>query len=519
MAATADIARRLEELEKKLAQLMERNVALERENKILREENAILKRGRFGQSSERLEAGQLALFLGDAGGETSVGPVEVPAHKRSQKGHGRTTFPEHLPRVVIECDVPEGERACPDCGKEMRAIGEDVSERGHLIPARVVVNRYVRKKYGCPDRHGIVTGPAPAGVIEGAKYEASVFAWVVTSKYSDHLPLNRLEGILRRQGLHLPKQTMWDMLVRVDDLVAQPVLRQMRDELLAESVLSADETPVTMRVEDGKGSRTSYAWAWRSGSEEGPPKVLMECKTSRGRDGPTSFLGDWTGTLLTDGYTGYDEIVARNRIVRAGCWAHARRKLKDALDAGTGEAAEVLVHVQRLFRVERALRRRADHAGLRGEARLELVSRVRALRSRGIVTRIHEVAAELAGRQGTLPKSKLGKALTYLDRQREELAVFLSDPRLPIHNNATERDIRHLAVGRKNWLVFASLRGGEIACRLYSLVLSCRQAGIDPQVYLEDALMRVSSTPASEIARLTPWGWAAERAAEKAASY
>ena len=502
-------------LEKERDELSERTEALERENKILREENEILKRGRFGRSSERIDPGQLALFLTDEkrdAGEPEK--VEVPAHKRNKKGHGRGPFAGHLPRNVIQCDVPEHERICPDCGKALRAIGEDVCERGHLIPARVVVNRYERKKYACPEGHAVVTAPAPEGVIEGAKYEASVFAYLVTAKYCDHTPLNRLEGILKRQGLHLPKQTMWGMIARVDELVAQPVLTQMGKELLEEPVLQADETPVTLRVEDGKGSRTAYAWCWRSLGEQDDAKVLIEFRTSRGRDGPLGFLGEWSGTLIADGYSGYDEVVARNGIVRAGCWAHARRKLKDALDTGAHAAAVVLVLVQRLFLIERALKLRAERDQLKGAELLELRARVRAARSRPLVERIHKAASEIASRGSTLPKSKLGKALTYLDRQRDELAVFLSDPRLPAHNNATERDVRHLAVGRKNWLIFASQRGGEVGCRLYSLVLSCRHAGIDPQAYLEDVLGKISTTPASDIASLTPWAWAAARREE-----
>lgn len=495
-----------------LDQLAERNVALERENKILREEIALLKRGRFGRSSERLDPGQLALFLGE---QTSAEPaprVEVPAHERKKGGHGRGSFPDHLPRNVIELDVPEDERTCSCCGKPMVAIGEDVSERGHITPARMSVNRYVRKKYACPDGHGVITAPAPDGVVEGTKYEASVYAHVVTAKYCDHVPLNRLSGIFKRQGLNLPKQTIWDMLSRMDDLVAQPVLKQMHRELLEESVLLADETPVKLRVEDGKGSRTGYAWCWRNVGEQGASKVLVEFRASRGRDGPLGFLGDWSGTLLVDGYTGYDAAVARNGIVRAGCWAHARRKLKDALDTGSRDAAEVLVLVQRLFRIERAVKLRAEQRGLSPEDRRALRGRVRAARSRQLVEAIHALATDLMGRRATLPKSQLGKALRYLDSQRDELAVFLDDPRIPIHNNTTERDVRHLAVGRNNWLIFASQRGGEVGCRLYSLVLSCRHAGVDPQEYLEDALSLISRTSANEIATLTPWAWAEQRA-------
>ncbi len=511
-----DTAQTIKEMAAQVAALQQKIVALERENKILREENTLLKRGRFGRSSERIALGQLALFEAGQSAPAEPETIAVPQHERRKSGHGRSPFAKDLPRVTIECDVPEGERTCPGCGKCMQAIGEDVSERGHIIPARVVVNRYVRKKYACPDGHGVLTAAAPNGVIDGAKYEASVFSFVATSKYCDHVPLNRLEGILKRQGLHLPKQTMWDMLVRVDELVAQPVLAQMRSELLEEGVLLADETPVTMRVEDGKGSRKSFGWCWRNIGEDNETKIVMEFRTSRGRDGPRDFLGkQWTGTLLVDGYAGYEQVVAENSLVRAGCWAHARRKCKEALDAGSREAVELLRPMHRLFWIERAVRQRAKRDKLNYKALLSLRGRVRAKRSRVVVEKIHEIAIDLAGRRATLPKSKLGKALAYLDSQRERLVVFLEDSRLPNHNNATELVIRHLAIGRKNWLLFASERGGEVACRLYSLVLSCRHNGVDPQAYIEDVLHKVSTTPASQIASLTPWAWARERAASE----
>jgi transposase len=242
-------------------------------------------------------------------------------------------------------------------------------------------------------------------------------------------------------------------------------------------------------------------------------QVLFELRESRGRDGPLRVLGDGKGTLLADGYAGYDEVVARNGLVRAGCWAHARRKLKDALDTGAREAAEVLVLVQRLFRIEKALKLRAERDGFGIDELCSLRGRVRCARSVRVVEQIHAVVTDLTGRRATLPKSQLGKALAYLDNQRAELAIFLDDPRIPIHNNATERDVRHLAVGRNNWMIFASRRGGEVGCRLYSLILSCRHAGVDPQAYVEDVLSLVSTTPASQIESLTPWAWALSRAA------
>ncbi|HEX5065189.1 MAG TPA: IS66 family transposase [Myxococcota bacterium] len=496
--------------------LKEQLEALSRENKILRAENAILKQGLFGRGRERIDPGQLALYAqGDALAVEIEAQQDAPVAakpKAERTGHGRAPFAPELPRETIELDLPEEERCCGSCSKALRRIGEEVTERGHVVPARIVVRRYVRPKYVCPDGHEIRTARLPDGVIDGGKYEASVYAHVVASKYSDHLPLHRLEGIFKRRGVHLPKQTMWDMLVRVDELVAQPVLAQMRRELLTEPVLHSDETPVTLCLEDQKGSRTGYAWGWRNLRGIGPPKVLIEFKQSRSRDGPLAFLGDWSGTLITDGYAGFDEVVRRNRIARGICWAHLRRKAKEALDTGSKGAARLLVPIQRLFALERAVARRAERDGSGFDGLVELRRKVRERHARRLVEAVHAQADLLRRERSTLPKSKLGRALTFLENQREGLALFLDDPRVPIHNNDSERDLRHVAVGRKNWLVFASPRGGDVACRLYSLVLSCKQSGIDPEAYVEDLLGLVSTTPASRIAELTPWAWAERRA-------
>jgi len=501
------------DIEAKLDKLIEQNEALARENKILREEISALKRGLFGRRSERLEAGQLGFF----GSDPEAAPAEArePAAPKSKKkpGHGRAPFPAHLPRETIELDVDESGRQCMGCGKTMKRIGEDVTERGHIIPARLVVKRYVRSKYACPDGHGVKTAALPDGVIDGGKYEASVYAHIATAKYSDHLPLHRLQGIFKRYGEPIAKQSMWDMLVRIDELVAQPVLTQMREELLAEDVLHADETPIKMRLEDGKGTRNGYAWGWRNLRRTGEPsRALIEFRTSRGRDGPQRFLGDWSGTLIVDGYAGYDEVIRTNGIQRAGCWAHARRKLKEALDTGSESVAPLLALVQELFAIERPINERVLAGEIDRDEQLELRRAAREASSRDTIAAIYVEAGRLERQRSTLPKSKLGKALAYLMSQRKALLVFLEDPRLPIHNNDSERDLRHLAIGRKNWLVFGSQRGGDVACRLYSLVLSCKQCGADPEAYLEDVLMKVATTPASAIATLTPWAWQAARA-------
>ena len=518
MVVAQEFQELLAELEKRSARLEERNTGLERENKILREELALLRQHMFGRRTERIEPGQLGLFssegLQDAADRAAA--TIVAAHKRAKKpaGHGREAFPAHLPREIVPCTVPEEERSCPDCGKEMVNIGIDPTERGHLVPAHFVVRRYEREKLACPAGHALITAKAPEPVVRRAKYEASTYAHVAVSKYQDHCPLHRMQGIFKRQGAQLSKQTMWDMLVTVDELVAQPILEEMRQELLKSQVLQSDESPVRMRLEDGKGSRETTAWLWRSVREESPRKVLVRFELGKSRDGPHRMLGDWKGVLVTDGTNLHGDVARSNGIVRAGCMAHARRYFKKAFDVGTKEAALCIAPMNRLFWIERAVNRRADRQRLDLATRRELRGRIRARRSSVVMGKLHQAANALAQEASTLPRGQLGKALAYLENQRESLEVFLRDPRVPLSNNDSERDLRHVVVGRANWLVFASQRGGEVACRLYSLMLSCKENGVDPQAYLEDVLSRVSTTPASRIAELTPWGWAAARDAE-----
>jgi len=502
------------EMESKIESLAQDLVALGRENKILREENALLKQGLFGRKTERLDSDQLGMFAEEGEGDPTPAPAEAKVKKPKRKGHGRAPFAPHLPRETIELDLAAEERSCPSCGKEMCLIGEDITERGHIVPAKVIVHRYVRKKYACPDGHALRTAAAPEALIDRCKYEPSAYAHVATAKYCDHIPLNRLSGIFKRHGVHLPKQTMWDMLVKVDELVAQPVLKQMRSEILESAVLHADETPVKVKIEGGKGSSQAYVWDWRAPGGDDADKSLVQFTLSRNRHGPKQMLGKWSGTLITDGYSGYAEVSRENGIRRAGCWAHARRGFKQALDLKIQGAASVLVHIQRLFWLERAMKRRVASRKQKTADLIKLRRRVRATRSRVVLDRIYRAAAAVEANHSTMPKSKLGKSIGYLFNQKEPLSVFLEDPRIEPHNNDSERDLRHVVLGRNNWLAFASPRGGEVASRLYSLVLSCKHAGADPEAYIEDVLLRVSTTPAREIASLTPWAWAKARQGE-----
>ena len=226
------------------------------------------------------------------------------------------------------------------------------------IPARMVVKRYVRGKYACRYGHSIKSAPPPPGVIDKGKYEASVYAHVVTSKYGDHLPLHRLQGIFKRHGADISKQSMWDMLARFDEIAAQPILKEMRRQLLEESALQADETTVKVQLEGQKGTRRGVLWVWRNITRE--PGTRRSSRTSRttGRPrAPMHSSGTGAGDLLTDGFDGVNPVSAqRNDIRRAGCWAHARRKFRDALQSRERrERCLVLRPIQRLFWIERAI--------------------------------------------------------------------------------------------------------------------------------------------------------------------
>lgn len=476
-----------------------------------------LQRHLFGRRREKIDPSQLQLWeegkaqLEEMKKEAELAKSSKPAKK---PGHGRAPFPPDLPRETTELDIPEEERCCPDCGEAMRCIGMDVTERGHIVPARMVVKRYERRKYACKHGHAVKVAELPDGVVDKGKYEASVYAHVATSKYGDHLPLNRIQNIFKRHGVHFPRQTMWDLMVRLDELVAQPVLREMRRQLLEEDDLQADETTIRVQKEGERGTRRGVLWAWRNVRGSPKEKVLVEFKHDRSAKGPDSFLGKWTGTLLTDGYDGVNPVSVRNNITRAGCWAHARRKFRDALKSNKKLAAGAIRPIQRLFWIERAIVSRAKRDAVRDGVDLTLDRlapfrlEVRQRRSKFVLKQLYERVFAIDEDPTILSDSPLGKAVTYVINQREPLLALLKNGKIPIHNNDTERDLRHVVTGRKNWLIFGSQRGGEVAARLYSLVMSCKLTGVTPEAYLEDALSLVATTPASRIAELTPWGWA-----------
>ena len=485
------------------------NESLVAENEQLAEQVAILMKRLYGKRSEKIDPNQLNLFTGDIEEIPEPEVEEVAAHKRkrSVSGHGRRPFPEHLQRAERVCDLAESDKVCDVCEAKLRAIGDDISERGHLMPAQFLVNRYIRRKYACPQGHCVKTAKAPVPLLDRCKYEASVFANIVVSKYSDHLPLYRQEGIFKRQGFSIARSTMGDMVQRVVEIAGDPIIKQMKKELVEESFIQADETPITVLQEGKKGSSQGFLWVYRSKT-----KVLFDFRSDRKRDGPSKFLKDFSGTIQSDGYSGYNEIVARNELTRVGCWSHARRKFNDALKSAQKLSAPMMLLMGKLFHIESALKARRDRCDMADEDFHELRSKVRKRRSAGIVEAIRVMLLDLESRYEVLPKSEIGKAVTYALNQWQTLIAFLEHPEAELDNNAAERAIRQVALGRKNWMFAGSAKGGHAAAVLYSIVSTCKILDINPQNYLEDVLTKVSNTPISEAHSLTPWAWAAAQA-------
>lgn len=527
----------IEALHATIHRLSEKVASLTEQNRLLAEKVHQLTARRFGASSERLHPGQGALFSNEGEAAKSEGDEEsetilVPAHRRKKRrhDHGRTEFPEHLPRKQITIDPPETDRECACCGNELVCIRREITERGDVIPTQIVVNQYDRGVWACPCGDSAPKiADLPPTVVDKSKWEPSAYAYLAVSKYADHLPLHRMMGIFRRHGIHFSKSTMWDLLRAVGIEVAL-ILAQMRRELLEVRLIQADETPIQVMVPGASGSKkerkaqTGYMWVYGA-FDEG--KILFDFTTNRSRAGPREFLGEWSGTLIVDEYAGYDEVCNSNKITRGGCWSHARRKVHDALQAGSKDALEALTLINRLFRLEQAFarhwERRARRRLERGaepmdvEQRAEVRLAGRRRWSRPVVLELVKLYRRWKKDPRVLPKSLLGKAVAYLlpegskktAKTWRRFTLFLRDGRVPLHNNAAENGIRPVAVGRKNWLVAGSVVGGDTGATIYSLMASCKAIDVNPEEYLCDVLSRLHVE--TDVRKLTPWGWKAER--------
>ncbi|MEE3215858.1 MAG: IS66 family transposase, partial [Pseudomonadota bacterium] len=301
--------------------------------------------GRFGPSTEKYRVEQGDLLINEAEvavdeeeasaqDDTVDGEVDAPAAphqpiKRRPRG-GRVALPPELPRVEVIHELPEDARHCHHDGTELKEIGKEISEELHVVPARIEVIRHVRIKYGCPDcEEGVQIAPAPAKLLPKSNASPTLLAYVATAKYQDALPLYRQSQIFARHGIEIPRNTLARWMVQVGERL-MPLVEALRQHLLQAPLIHMDETTLQVNAEaDRPASSTSYMWLQRGGPP-GQQVVLFDYDASRAGRVPVRLLGDYAGCLVTDGYEGYAEVVRKNGITHAGCWAHARRKFVEA---------------------------------------------------------------------------------------------------------------------------------------------------------------------------------------------
>lgn len=502
--------RDLEEALDVIATLREQLQHSQRENDLLRHQLDALCRRMFGKKSERVDPHQLRLaFEALEGADISNGSLELDSGENIPKiqvrGHGRKRskgrrpLPAELPREREVVDVDEAEKKCA-CGREKEKIGELVTEKLEYVPASFFVRETVRPKYACGRCHnGVSVAALPAQAVEKAIAGEGLLAHVVVSKYADHTPLHRLEGIFRRHGVDIPRTTMSDWVGAVADALG-PVVEQMKQEITRTDYIQTDDTPVKVLAYHSTGFK-GRLWAYLDPLNR---QVVFDATQTHERDGPMQFLANFEGYMQADAYSGYDELYRTKPIIEVGCWAHGRRRFVDALTTDS-RAAPVIAVVQKLYRIEGEISELSPVE--RKQHRQEY--------SKPLLDKLDQMRAELKAK--VLPKSPLGEALRYITNQWTALNRFLEDGRLRIDNNGAEYQLRAVAVGRKNWLFAGSFEGARRAAKLYSLIQSCRLASIDPFPYFRDVLVRVATHPQRQIAELTPRMWAKRLAQQSAA--
>jgi transposase len=460
---------------------------------------ARLKRMQFGRSSEKLdrEIAQLELALEDLHEDSGARDVQRPAALRAITAKPvRRPLPDHLPREEI---MHAAACACPKCGGELRRLGEDVTELLEYVPASFKVIRHIRPKFSCRKCESITQAPMPSLPIERGRPGPSLLAHVLVAKYADHLPLYRQSEIYAREGVELERSTLADWVGHSAALL-RPLVDALAKDVMAGDVLHGDDTPVPV-LDPGRGkTKTGRLWTYvrdgRPCASERPPAAVYYYSPDRKGEHPRQHLSDFKGTLHADGYAGFNAIFEAGAIAESACWAHVRRKFFDEHERNAAPLAkEALDRIGTLYGVEEL-------------ARGQPPDERRRLRQQKAKPLLDEFRAWLSATKSKLSqKTDLAKAIRYALGRWNALTRFVDDGRLEIDNNAAERSIRPLALGRKNYLFAGSDKGGERAAAIYSLIETAKLNGRDPEAYLRDILARIADHPNKRIAELLPWNW------------
>jgi len=525
--------RRADEAEAKLANAHAHQSATEAVIAHLKLQIAKLRREQFGASAERtsrlLEQMELQLEDLEADAAEDDLAAEVAAGKTAtvtafeRKRPARKPFPEHLPRERVVIPAP---CSCPACGSDrLSKLGEDVTETLEVIPRAWKVIQTVREKFSCRDCEKITQPPAPFHVVPRGWAGPSFLAMLLFEKYGQHQPLNRQAERFAREGVKLSTSTLADQ-VGAAAFALMPLYRLIEAHVLAAERLHGDDTTVPVMA---KG-KTDTARFWvhvrddRPFAGTDPPAAVFHYSRDRRGEHPRTHLASWSGILQADAYGGYGELYREGRdpgtVLEAGCFAHARRKFFELADVegaarkkSRGErtgmiypiALEAVQRLDALFEIERSINGRSAAERLTVRRKL----------SASLIAELH---AWLTIQLAKLSRNHdLAKAINYMLRRWDAFTRFLEDGRVCITNNAAERALRCVPLGRKAWLFCGSDCGGQRAAVLYTLIQTARLNGVDPQAWLADVLARIAGHPVQRLDDLLPWNWASGTAAAEAA--
>ena len=419
--------------------------------------------------------------------------------------HGRRPLPDHLPRIDIEHDLDDAEKACPACGQMRERIGQEVSEQLEYLPASFKVLRHIRHKYGCRrcEHDGynpqIAAAAKPAQPIDKGLPGPGLLAYVAVSKLGDHLPLYRLEHIFSRQNIQIARSTMCAWMQAAGEL-ARPLVARMIERILLSRNIHTDDTPVPVQSPGEGKCRKGRIWAYIGDRDN--PYIVYDYTPNRSRAGPADWLRDFKGFLQADAYGGYDGIYHTGQVIEVACWAHARAS-SSRPKRPTAAAPPRCSRWCASCTPSKTRRRnwttpRGANCAKRRACRSSRASRRGSIRKRKIV----------------LPRSAMGQAIGYALNQWNALCVYATEGFLAIDNNAAERAMKRVAIGRKNWLFAGNDRAGETTALLYSLIASAERHGLDPQRYLTSVFARLPFTPEEELDQFLPDVWKRDDAAE-----
>jgi transposase len=467
-------------------------------NEQLTHELAILKRHKFDRSSEQTGSTQLRLL--DEAVNEDVCTIELELEQntrdlgqqpRTKQVAKRQALPAHLPRKIVRHD-PESTEC--RCGCQMVHMGDDISEKLDYEPGQFSVEQHVRSKWACRQCETVVQKPVDAHVIDKGIPTTNLLAHVLVSKYADHQPLYRQQQIYQRAGVDLPSTTLSEWVGRCGYEIA-PLVEALRASLLAQPILHADETPVNMLEPGNKKAKKAYVWAYATPSWCSTQAVVYDFQPSRAGESSRLFLEGWQGYLVCDDYTGYKAGFGLG-MTEVACWAHARRKFHELqVNHASPIADKAMGLIGSLYTIER------EAADLSPDERYAL----RQTQAKPVLERLHGWL--IREREGLPDSGRSARAIDYTLKRWLALKRYLDDGAIPIDNNWIENQIRPWALGRKNWLFAGSLRSGQRAANIMTLIQSAKINGLDPQRYLKEVLERLPTAKRSDLESLLPHNW------------